>query len=33
VSLKLPAIMGNEFAGDVVAVGSGITQFAVGDKV
>ena len=33
VSLKLPAIMGNEFAGDVVAVGSGVTQFAVGDKV
>ena len=33
VSLKLPAVMGNEFAGDVVSVGDGVTQFAVGDKV
>jgi len=26
-------ILGNEFAGDVAAVGSGVTAFAVGDKV
>ena len=33
IGLKLPAVMGNEFAGDVVAIGNGVTQFTVGDKV
>src|SRR2546422_7642321 len=28
-----PQILGHEFAGDVVAIGSGVTQVAVGDRV
>src|SRR3954466_8137678 len=30
---KNPQILGHEFAGDVVAVGSGVTRVAVGDRV
>lgn len=30
---KLPLILGQEVAGDVLAVGSGVTDYAVGDKV
>lgn len=33
VKVKLPAVMGNELAGDVVAVGAGVTKFSVGDHV
>ena len=28
-----PAVFGHELAGDVVAAGEGVTQFAVGDRV
>jgi len=31
--LKLPIILGHEFAGEVVAVGSGVTGLLVGDRV
>lgn len=31
--IDLPAIMGNELAGTVVETGSGVTRFAVGDRV
>lgn len=30
---KLPLVLGQEVAGDVLAVGSGVTAFSVGDKV
>ena len=30
---ELPTIMGNELAGEVAALGEGVTQFAVGDRV
>ncbi len=31
--VKMPAILGHESAGEVVAVGEGVTKFKVGDKV
>lgn len=31
--IDLPAVMGNELAGTVVETGSGVTRFAVGDRV
>lgn len=30
---ELPSVMGNEFAGTVSALGEGVTEFAVGDRV
>lgn len=33
IRLKFPAILGMDLAGDVIAVGSGVTGFAVGDRV
>jgi NADPH:quinone reductase-like Zn-dependent oxidoreductase len=30
---KLPIVLGNEFAGEVVAVGDGVTGFSIGDRV
>lgn len=33
LSYKLPLVLGQEVAGDVLAVGSGVTAFSVGDKV
>lgn len=32
-AMKLPTILGHEFAGEVVAVGSAVTAFRVGDRV
>jgi NADPH:quinone reductase-like Zn-dependent oxidoreductase len=32
-AMKLPAILGHEFAGDVLEVGAGVERVAVGDKV
>ena len=31
--LKLPQVLGNEFAGEVVAVGAAVTRFSAGDRV
>src|SRR3981189_2013056 len=31
--LKLPQVLGNEFAGEVVAVGDEVTRFSAGDRV
>lgn len=31
--VRLPSILGHEFAGDVVAVGEGVTGFAAGDRI
>ncbi len=31
--LKLPHVLGNEFAGEVVAIGAKVTRFSVGDRV
>ncbi len=33
LSPKLPAVLGMDFAGTVVAVGEGVTEFAMGDEV
>jgi NADPH:quinone reductase-like Zn-dependent oxidoreductase len=30
---KLPATLGNDLSGDVIAIGSAVTQFKIGDKV
>ena len=32
-AMKLPTILGHEFAGEVVSLGDGATRFAVGDRV
>jgi NADPH:quinone reductase-like Zn-dependent oxidoreductase len=32
-AMKLPVILGHEFAGEVVSVGNAVTAFAVGDRV
>lgn len=31
--VKLPLVMGTECAGEISAIGSGVTHFAIGDKV
>ena len=32
-AIKLPIILGHEFAGEIVAVGAGVDRYAVGDRV
>src|SRR5438445_7239651 len=31
--LRLPVVLGNEFAGEVIAVGAEVNRFSIGDRV